>query len=157
MQEEAKLQKDSPWKQLCTCRPPFFQIPGSRRCWWSQSWKPFLEPPVKNTLTNVFIYIYRRENETCGVRHMCEVLTLKMSKEHCVRMVLKVEDKPSSTRLSKWVIFSVSVSSRVCSRVLLSIRAKHLGRYKKNLKLIYFIRYYFTQILRKCCWLWSLT
>lgn len=41
-------------------------------------------------------------------------------------MVLKVEDRPSSTKLSRWVIFSVSVSSRVCSRVLLSIRAKHL-------------------------------
>lgn len=27
--------------------------------------------------------------------------TLKMSKEHCVRMVLKVEDRPSSTRLSR--------------------------------------------------------
>lgn len=29
------------------------------------------------------------------------VRTLKMSKEHCVRMVLKVEDRPSSTKLSK--------------------------------------------------------
>lgn len=54
------------------------------------------------------------------------VVTLKMSKEHCVRIVLNVEDRPSSTKLSKWVIFSVSVSSRVCSKVLLSIRAKHL-------------------------------
>lgn len=90
--------------------------------------KTFSRATCWNKLTNVFIYIYRRENEARGVRHMCEVLTLKMSKEHCVRMVLKVEDKPSSTRLSKWVIFSVSVSSRVCSRVLLSISAKHLGR-----------------------------
>lgn len=55
-----------------------------------------------------------------------------MSNEHCVRMVLKVEDSPSSTRLSKWVIFSVSVSSRVCSRVLLSISAKHLCKKKRK-------------------------
>lgn len=61
-----------------------------------------------------------------------KLLTLKMSSEHCVRMVLKVEDSPSSTKLSKWVIFSVSVSSRVCSSVLLSIKAKHLKRCKKK-------------------------
>ena len=28
-------------------------------------------------------------------------LALKISKEHCVRMVLKVEERPSSTRLSR--------------------------------------------------------
>lgn len=52
--------------------------------------------------------------------------TLYISMEHCVRMVLTVDDRPSSTRLSSWVCVSVSVSSLVCSRVLLSIRVKHL-------------------------------
>lgn len=75
--------------------------------------------------------VQSKVEESGGIK-VFEVLTLKMSKEHCVRMVLKVEDSPSSTKLSKWVIFSVSVSSRVCSRVLLSIRAKHLWRYKKH-------------------------
>ena len=44
-------------------------------------------------------------------------------------MVLTVEERPSSTRLSRWVWVSVSISSLVCSSVLLSIRAKHLHRY----------------------------
>lgn len=149
MQEESERPKDSPWTQLCTCRPPFFQIPGSQRCWWLQSWKPFLEPPVE-TNWQMFSYTFIQVRMKHVEWDTCEVLTLKMSKEHCVRMVLKVEDKPSSTRLSKWVIFSVSVSSRVCSRVLLSISAKHLGRYKKILEFIYLIRHHFTQILRKC-------
>jgi len=56
----------------------------------------------------------------------CVCNTLYISVEHCVRMVLTVEDRPSSTRLSRWVCVSVSISSLVCSRVLLSIRAKHL-------------------------------
>lgn len=43
-----------------------------------------------------------------------------------MRMVLTVEDRPSSTRLSSCVWVSVSISSLVCSSVLLSIRAKHL-------------------------------
>lgn len=51
-----------------------------------------------------------------------------MSEEHCVRMVLTVEDRPSSTRLSRCVWVSVSVSSLVCSSVLLSISVKHLRK-----------------------------
>lgn len=57
-------------------------------------------------------------------------VTLYISVEHCVRIVLTVEDSPSSTRLSRWVCVSVSVSSLVCSNVLLSIRAKHLHKVK---------------------------
>src|SRR4029434_6804084 len=69
-------------------------------------------------------YVSDEQGCTCVCVCVCE--TLEMSMEHCVRMVLKVEERPSSTRLSRWVIFSVSVSSLVCSSVLLSIRAKHL-------------------------------
>lgn len=73
-------------------------------------------------------------------------ITWNISMEHWVRMVLKVEDSPSSTRFSRWV-FSVSISSRVCSKVLLSIRAKHLQRQViidsnilKSMKVIYYIQ-----------------
>lgn len=58
-----------------------------------------------------------------------ERATLYNSVEHCVRMVLTVEERPSSTRLSRWVWVSVSISSLVCSSVLLSIRAKHLHKH----------------------------
>lgn len=77
------------------------------------------------------------------VRWKAHVLhTLKISFEHWVRIVLKVEERPNSTRLSRWVIFSVSVSSLVCSSVLLSISPKHLYEYnkynvsKQNLKVL---------------------
>lgn len=63
---------------------------------------------------------------TVWVRKMCVCITWNISIEHWVRMVQNVEDRPNSTKLSRWVIFSVSISSRVCSRVLLSINAKHL-------------------------------
>lgn len=94
----------------------------------------FTKATYWNNVTNFHTYteIHINERWKSGKTQVHEgwVLTLKMSKEHCVRIVLKVEDRPSSTRLSKWVIFSVSVSSRVCSRVLLSMRAKHLCRLK---------------------------
>jgi len=77
------------------------------------------------------------------IRWKAHVLrTLKISFEHWVRIVLKVEERPNSTRLSRWVIFSVSVSSLVCSSVLLSISPKHLHKYskynvsKRNLKVL---------------------
>lgn len=61
---------------------------------------------------------------------MCVCATLYISVEHCVRMVLTVEERPSSTRLSRWVWVSISISSLVCSSVLLSIRAKHLQEHR---------------------------
>lgn len=67
---------------------------------------------------------------TTAYRKNVWVWTWNISTEHCVRIVVNVEDRPSSTRVSRWVIFSVSISSRVCSRVLLSINAKHLDTHK---------------------------
>lgn len=123
-----KQWQDSPWLQLCTCLPPFSQTLVSQRCWWLQSWTPSPGPPVETIPRDLRVYTTEKQRYW---KETGEMLTLKMSREHCVRMVLKVEDSPSSTKLSKWVIFSVSVSSRVCSSVLLSIRAKHLKGCKK--------------------------
>lgn len=61
---------------------------------------------------------------------VCACATLYISVEHCVRTVLTVDERPSSTRLSRWVWVSVSISSLVCSSVLLSIRAKHLHEHR---------------------------
>lgn len=60
-------------------------------------------------------------------------------------MVLTVEDRPSSTRLSRWVWVSISVSSLVCSRVLLSIRAKHLQKCSVVTQALFYVDWCFSK------------